>query len=445
MFIQNYSEKSIKALFIFILMLGLSLVSLAQEPEFLVPVKAKKYSKIPNPLIRNTAPVDVNVVNGSVYLGGDIYLGSEKDLDRFQNMSFSVIGDENDVMMTGRWAKGLVPFVIEGGFSAEERETLISAMNHIAQKTHVCFINRTTQSDYLRFRKVSEKELGFRGGVSHLGRCTWGCFDGQDIKYSVTVTDRLARHEIGHALGLVHEQNREDRDQSIKILWDNIKPGMESQFAQLPLLTTDVGQYDFNSIMQYRPFAFGKLDSNGNPKQTIRRLSNPSDVSFGNASSYSNRDVAGVNTMYPTECACSTLQTLHPNELEVGQSKTKNVKAKEAYNYMNIYIRQGQKFEFSTESPEWNNGDRETTANGYEGNVLDIGRRHADLKVMALVGEIFNENNNPLAYSGTYLRIGTSRTWTATKTGFLVTFANDCLACYGDNSRIVTLTVKRIE
>jgi len=39
-----------------------------------------------------------------------------------------------------------------------------------------------------------------------------------------------AVHEIGHSLGYYHEHARSDRDEFVKILWENVKPGMDIQF-----------------------------------------------------------------------------------------------------------------------------------------------------------------------------------------------------------------------
>lgn len=441
---NNLRKNIIRLLTFFVLLVGIGSAVSAQEPEsYVVPVKTKKYAKLPNKLIKTTKPVEVTIVNGEAYIEGDIWVGSEAFLNSYQNMMTGQSVTVDNGLLNGRWTNGIVPFEILDGFSDAERTSIINAMNHISANTNVCFKKRTTESQYIKFKRYTDAQLGWHGGQSYVGKCPlFVCPDGQEIKLSA-VGNRTIRHEIGHALGLWHEQSREDRDQHVEVLWNNIEWDKKGNFMQHTIDGTDVGGYDFDSLMHYRFNSFGRK-VNGVRLQTIKRKNNPSDTNFG-SNGLTAGDIAGINSMYPVERNCAPLTNLMPGELEVGQSKTKTVRAKEPYNYTGIYMRQGQKFEFSVASPEWNNGNKETTANGYEGTILDAARRHPDLKVMALVGEIFSQNNNPLAYTGTYFRIGTSRTWTATKTGFLVAFANDCLTCYGDNSRLIELTVKRIQ
>src|SRR6266481_5554782 len=50
-------------------------------------------------------------------------------------------------------------------------------------------------------------------------------------------------HEIGHCVRLFHEQTRPDRDQCVKILWDNIIPEAVSNFVIDPLTVAN-GPYD---------------------------------------------------------------------------------------------------------------------------------------------------------------------------------------------------------
>ena len=40
-------------------------------------------------------------------------------------------------------------------------------------------------------------------------------------------------HEIGHALGLIHEQKRNDRDSFVTIHWSNIPDDDEDQFEMV--------------------------------------------------------------------------------------------------------------------------------------------------------------------------------------------------------------------
>jgi hypothetical protein len=76
-------------------------------------------------------------------------------------------------------------------------------------------------------------------------------------------------HEIGHAMGLFHEQTRHDRDQFVKINWENVTPETRFNFEKhSKTVGTDTGPYDFDSIMHYGPTAF----SIDNEKKTIERL-----------------------------------------------------------------------------------------------------------------------------------------------------------------------------
>lgn len=419
--------------------------SYGQVPFNYVTTPTKKtYTKFRNPLIKSGVPVEVIIVNGQAYLDGDIALGTVTSLDSFQTRitGFAVTTDDN-LLVNTRWSNSIVPFVILDGFTEAEMTVIINAMNHIAAGTNVCFKRRTNQSNYIKFKKYTKTQLGFDGGASHLGRCAV-CLDGQEIKLTPAgVNDRTVRHEIGHALGLLHEQSREDRNSFVEILTSNIQSGFESQFNQAIYTSTDFGSYDFSSIMHYRSTAFGKV-SNGVTLQTIKRKSNPSDQNFGTASVLSSGDKAGINSMHTLNQSCATLTLLAPGELDIGESITTNVSANKMHDLTGVYVRSGQKIQFTTASPAWQNGNKETNCNGYAGSILDAARRHPDLDMMVLVGEIFSQNNTS-SYTGTYFKIGCSRTWTATKTGFIICFANDNPLFYGDNAGVVTLTIKRTE
>lgn len=398
----------------------------------------KIYDKIPNAFFKKDQPTEVVIIKGNAYVEGDIFVGTEKELDEYHgnSESKSLISD------SGRWTDGVIPFEIVDGFTDEERILITESLNNYALRSNVCFRKRTNETLHIKFKRYSVNQLGFSGGQSLLGKCS-DCLDGQEIKLS-SVSNRVVNHEIGHALGLLHEHTREDRDSFISVHVENIQPDHVSQFLQRPLVSTDRGPYDFTSVMHYRPTAFGNV-INGVTQTTISKRSNPNDTNFGNASELSSGDIAGINNMYPTNQTCSTLSYLAPGELAIGASRTVTVRADTSHNLSGIFMRKDQRFEFTTSSPSWKNGSTSTTCDGYTGNFLDIGRRHTDLKVMALTGELFNQNNTT-SYSGTYFKIGCGKSiFTMPRSGYLVNFANDILGFYGDNSQVVNLTVKRIQ
>jgi len=58
-------------------------------------------------------------------------------------------------------------------------------------------------------------------------------------------------------LGMDHEQSRPDRDKYIKIVRENIKPGMEDQFDLNPEAYVRE-PYDYLSIMHYGQYTFSR-------------------------------------------------------------------------------------------------------------------------------------------------------------------------------------------
>lgn len=65
-------------------------------------------------------------------------------------------------------------------------------------------------------------------------------------------------HEFMHAAGFMHEQNREERDDYIDVLYRNIKSGYESNFEKARKGSTSgygVG-YDYGSVIFQFLFEF---------------------------------------------------------------------------------------------------------------------------------------------------------------------------------------------
>lgn len=155
------------------------------------------------------------------------------------------------------WEDGIVPFHIQADLPNKER--VIQALAQFVD-TPVKFIPYTDQEDVLVF------EVG-SGCKSYLGKVGGK----QPIWLSGGCSSREIAHEIMHALGFIHEQNRSDRDRFIDIVWDNIQEPFKHNYEVFPaslMAVSGQAPFDFESIMLYQATAFGKSPSE--PTMTAR-------------------------------------------------------------------------------------------------------------------------------------------------------------------------------
>lgn len=197
------------------------------------------------------------------------------------------IGITEGANRVNRWPDGRIPYQIASSLTSPSRVT--DAIAHWESRTRIRFVLRTAANatqfpDYVEFVGGSgcSSQVGRRGGR-------------QIVTLGTSCSVGNAIHEIGHTIGLWHEQSREDRDTFVRIQWANITPGMEHNFDQHIADGDDLGPYDYGSIMHYPLTAFSR---NGLP--TIVTLQTiPPGVVVGQRTALSTGDVNGVHQMYP--------------------------------------------------------------------------------------------------------------------------------------------------
>ncbi|KAM9493271.1 low choriolytic enzyme-like [Clarias gariepinus] len=175
-----------------------------------------------------------------------------------------------------------VPYVIANHFTSYELQIIQRGLDSFSSSTCIRFIQRSNQRDYLSI----ESRSGCYSYVGRRGYAQTVSLDRNGCVYHQTV-----QHELLHALGFNHEQCRSDRDNHIRVAWENIIDSYKYAFDKIATLNQGT-PYDYNSVMQYHRTAFSK---NGQP--TMIPIPN-SNVAFGQATQMSQNDIIRVNNLY---------------------------------------------------------------------------------------------------------------------------------------------------
>eukprot|EP00105_Crassostrea_gigas_P014799 XP_011431595.1 PREDICTED: MAM and LDL-receptor class A domain-containing protein 1-like [Crassostrea gigas] len=177
-------------------------------------------------------------------------LESENSNDMRTRRKRNFVSDNNSL-----WPRGVVPYQLDGNMSPDAVDVVKAGIEMLHNMTCVRFApigsqlaNSVSHSNHVYFFSQS-------GCWSYVGMIGWGR---QEISLQDPGCISLATsvHEICHALGMWHEQNRSDRDSKIELYGDNISGGGLNNVNFRRMTTRNSYPYDISSVLQYSLTSF---------------------------------------------------------------------------------------------------------------------------------------------------------------------------------------------
>ncbi len=251
--------------------------------------------------------VHYEVIDGLAVAGGDMIIGAAEEVAaRSIGSNPAKRGGPSPRQLAPvaddrLWPRGIIPYVIDEELPEEQKQFAREAIEIWNTQTVITLVPRTFHRTYLRFKYDPD----FRLCAAEVGR---NVQHGESVIFARRCGRSAFLHEIGHAVGLNHEHQREDRDRYVTLpmenitrsgriysLWGNFFPGKDS--------------YNYRSIMHYPPLLLPTVNS---PRYLVRVGSIPPGMPIGWETVLTPGDIHGVAHLYGMSPKATVISTNPP-------------------------------------------------------------------------------------------------------------------------------------
>lgn len=225
--------------------------------------------------------ISYELIDGKNIFNGDMVIPDEQITTKLPEVTTEGHGPAGAY----KWPNHKVSYRFAAGFTTAQTNTILTAMADWTAKSGIIF-EAVTSGYYLTIQPGS------------VNNCTVGYVSGATMNLSNPEAKGIVVHELGHAIGLHHEQLRADRDSYILVKWDNISASAQSGYNKLTGMNYGGTAFDISSIMLYGSYnGYGAINSS---LPTTTRLDGSTwiDNSWSGTKSPSTKDASWVKTIY---------------------------------------------------------------------------------------------------------------------------------------------------